>query len=151
MSTFQAEGTITRTYLSLSDLVISPSAGYYIQRDGFGPGEVSFRRSETSSIYVAGTYMTHAVKDQQSASLKIRVQGSNQSDLYTKMETLATAMEQFQFTLRLYINGVLYSYQCDTADYSIGDGGNVQDLWLRSDTQIMNFQIKHKPIMNGFI
>ena len=151
MTTFQAQGTITRTWLSLSDLSIAPSAGYYIQRDGFGPGETSFRKTQVSSIYVAGTYMTHAVKDQQTSTLKIRIQGSNQSDLYTKMDNLAKAMEQFSFILRLYINGVLYQYDCDTANYSVGDAGNVQDLWLRQNTQIMSFEIPHKPISSGFI
>jgi hypothetical protein len=151
MTTFQAEGTVTRTYLSLSNLVIAPSAGYYIQRDGFGPGEVIHRKNQVSSIYLAGSYQTHAVKDQQTTTLKVRVQGSDQSQLYTRMETLAVAMEQFNFTLKLYINGVAYQYDCDTADYSVGDTGNVQDLWLRSDTQIMTFQIPHKPIVSGFI
>jgi hypothetical protein len=151
MTTFQAEGLISRTFLSLSNLVVAPSAGYYIQRDGFGPGETSFRKSEASSIYLAGTYLTHAVKDQQVSTLKIRVVGSSQGQLYTRMEDLAKAMEQFNFTLKLYINGVLYQYDCDASDYSIGDSGNVQDLWLRSDTQIMTFQIPHKPLSSGFI
>jgi hypothetical protein len=94
---------------------------------------------------------THAVKDQQVSTLKIRVVGSSQGQLYTRMEDLAKAMEQFNFTLKLYINGVLYQYDCDASDYSIGDSGNVQDLWLRSDTQIMTFQIPHKPLSSGFI
>lgn len=151
MTQFQAEGTITRTWLSLSNLVVAPSAGYYIQRDGFGPGEMSFRRNQVESPYVAGKYQTHAVKDQQTTTLKIRVTGTSQSVLYTRMTDLAKAMEQFSFTLRLYINGVLFQYECDAADYSVGDGGNVQDLWLRSDTQLMAFQIQHKPIVSGFI
>lgn len=151
MSTFQTEGTITRTFLSLADLVVAPSAGYYIQRDSFGPGDTSFRRTETSSLYLAGTYLTHAVKDQQKSEMKVRVQGSNQSDLYSKMNALAKAMEQFSFTMKIYINGILYQFQCDASDYTVGDGGNVQDLWLRSNTQIMSFQIPHKPISSGFI
>lgn len=151
MTTFQAEGTITRTWLSTSNLVLAASTGYYIQRDGFGPGEVTFRKNEAESPYVAGKYLTHAVKDQQTSTLKVRVLGTSQSVLYTRMEALAEAVEQFSFTLTLTINGTLFQYECDASDYSVGDSGSVQDLWLRSDTQIMTIQIPHKPKAAGFI
>ena len=151
MATFTAEGNITRTWLSLSDLTIAASAGYYIQRDGFGPGETSFRRSEAESIYVNGKYMTHAVKDQQTSTLKIRVVGATQTELYSRMDTLAKAMEQFSFTLDITIGDKTFSYECDAADYAIGDGGQVQDIWARSSTQMMTFDVPHKPTANGFV
>lgn len=135
----------------MSNLVIAPSAGYYIQRNGFGPGEVSHRRVQAESPYVAGKMLVHSVKDQQTGTLKIRVEGSSQSQLYSRMETLAEAFEQFSYTLSLYINGVLYSYQCDAADYAVGDNGQIDDLFLRSNMQMMTFQVAHKPIVSGFI
>jgi hypothetical protein len=151
MSDFQSEGTITRSWLSLADLAVAPSSGYYIQRGGFGPGEVSFRKTSATSPYVSGQTLTHAVKDQQTLTFKVRVVGSSQGQLLSRMEELAAAMEQFSFTMRFWINGVLYQYECDASDYAVGDGGQVEDLWLRSNTQLMSFNVPHKPVASGFV
>lgn len=151
MATFQANGYITRTSLGQGNLVIDEAGGYYIQRDGFGPGEVSHRRSYVESPYMNGGYLTHSVKDQMHSTLKIRVQGSNSPDLVNKMEAICTAFEQFSYTLSVTINGQAYTYSCDAADYTIGDGGNLQDLWLRSNTQIVTFDVPHLPPDQGVL
>ena len=149
--TLTTEGSITRTELSLSPLAITPAGGYYIQRSGFGPGETLWRRAEAESPYVRGKYQTHAVKDQETSTLKIRVEDVSEAGVYSRMDTLAKAFEQFSYTLTITIGGQAFVYECDCADYSIGDAGNVDDLWIRSNTQIMTFQIPHKPIDAGFV
>lgn len=150
MTTYQTDGTITRTELSLATLAFTPANGYYIQRNGFGPGEVSHRKTYVESPYVIGQTMVHSVKDLATSSLTVRVQGTSHSDMIDKLETLCEAFEQFNYTLTIIIDGISYVYDCDTADYSIGDGGNVDDLWLRSSTQLVSFDIPHKPKQSGF-
>lgn len=146
----QTDGTISRSELSLSPLAFTPVNGYYIQRNGFGPGEVSSRKTYVQSPYVIGQQLVHSVKDLMTSSLAVRVQGNSHSDMMTKLETLCKAFEQFNYTLTIVINGVSYVYSCDTADYSIGDNGQLDDMWLRSDTQIVTFDVPHKPKQAGF-
>lgn len=150
MANIQTDGLITRTELGLGNLAFTPANGYYIARSGFGPGEVTNRTSYVQSPYVIGQTLVHAVKDMQTSTLQVRVKGSSQSDMYTKMTTLCTAFEQFSYNLTIIINGVSFTYACDVANYTVGDGGNLDDLWLRSDTQMLAFEIPHKPKQVGF-
>lgn len=150
MADMQVDGVITRTELALSNLAFNSTNGYYVARDGFGPGEVSHRTTYAQSPYVIGQTMTHAVKDLQTSTLKVRVKGDTQAEMYTRLETLCEAFEQFNYTLTLIINGETFTYDCDTANYSVGNGGDLEDLWLRSNTQMVAFEIPHKPKQVGF-
>lgn len=145
------QGFITRDELSLADLSLTNADGFFIQRDGFGPGDTSFRRVYAQSPFVQGQYQVHATKDMMNSNLTIRVEGDDNTDLWAKIDALTTAFEQFRYTLVLNINGHTFSYLCDTADYSVGEGGNVQDLWLRSDTQLVTFSIPHFPPVAGAV
>lgn len=146
----QTDGTISRTELALSPLAFTPANGYFIQRNGFGPGEVSNRKTYVQSPYVIGQQLVHVVKDLATSSLTVRVQGSSHSDMIDKLEVLCEAFEQFNYTLTIVIDGISYVYDCDTADYAIGDGGQLDDMWLRSDTQLVTFDVPHKPKQVGF-
>lgn len=146
----QTDGLITRSELALSPLAFTPANGYFIQRDSFGPGESSNRTTYVESPYVIGKTMTHAVKDHQTLSLTVRVQGTDHADMISKMTTLCEAFEQFNYTLTVVIDGISYTYDCDTADYSVGDSGNLKDLWIRSATQLVAFDVPHKPKQSGF-
>lgn len=146
----QTDGIITRAELSLANFAFGPANGYYIQRGGFGPGEVSHRTTYAESPYVIGKTLTHAVKDLMTSTLIIRVEGTDHSDMMDKTEELCEAFEQFAYTLTIIIDGESYTYACDTADYSIGDGGQLDDLWLRSATQLVSFEVPHKPKQVGF-
>lgn len=150
MAEMQTDGIITRTELALANLAFSPVNGYYIARDGWGPGEVTHRTTYVSSPYVIGQTQVHAVKDLQTSVLRVRVKGDTQTELYTRLEALCEAFEQFSYTLTIIINGVTYTYACNTANYSVGDGGNLEDLWLRSNTQMVTFEVPHTPKQSGF-
>lgn len=145
------QGYITRTELALPNLSLTNAEGYYVQRNGFGPGDVSFRRVYAQSPFVQGQFQVHAVKDLQHTTMKIRVEGVDNDDMWDKIQALTTAVEQFRFTLVFNINGQVFSYTCDTADYAIGDGGEVDDLWLRSDTQLVTLDIPHFPAVAGVL
>lgn len=147
---FDATAVVDRTELGLSPLVLSPETGYYIQRDGFGPGEVSFRQDYAQSPFVQGKTLVHSVKDHQTSVLIVRVEGESKTQLYQRMSDLAEAFEQFNYDLTVTLDGVDFSYECDAASYTVGSGGNMQDMWLRSNTQLMAFDIPHRPKVAGF-
>lgn len=150
MANIQTDGVITRTELALSNLAFTPVNGYYIQRNGFGPGEVGNRSTFVESPYVIGKIQTHVVKDLQTSTLTIRVEGDDQEDLFDKMTELCEAFEQFNYTLTIIINGTTFTYSCYTADYAVGEGGQLDDLMLRSNMQMITFDIPHQPKQSGF-
>lgn len=150
MTDMQTDGIITRGELALTDLAFSPANGYYIARDGWGPGEVVHRTEYVASPYVIGQTLVHSVKDLQTSVLRVRVKGDTQAEMYTRLEALCEAFEQFSYDLTIIVNGVTYSYECNTANYSVGQGGNLEDLWLRSNTQMVSFEVPHKPKQQGF-
>lgn len=153
--TMTAEGSITRTELSLSPLTFGTSnigsegAGIYIAREGWGPGDQSQRRQTAQSLYTRGRVLVHAVQDVQTSILKLRVKGSSQADLYTRMNELTAAFSQFSYTLSININHKTWTYLCEMADYSFGNGGNVDDLMARSSTQYLTLTIPHSPVDTG--
>lgn len=146
MAEFEATGSVTRTELNLGPLAITPEDGYYIQRDGFGPGERTWRRISAESPYVHGSFLTHAVIDQEISTLKIRVAGTTELQMTQRINALIAALTQFSYTLTIDIGETFhYVLSCEPADYTIGDGGSVQDMWLRNRTQILTFDIPHRP------
>ena len=151
MNTMTAEGQITRDELSLPILdfgtldLDADGAGVYIARDGWNIGENSYRRITAESPYINGRTLVHRVADTQTSTLKLRIKGSSQADLYDRMNELAIAFSQFSYTLTINVNGRKWSFLCETADMSAGDGGSVNDLMLRSNIQYLNFTIPHTP------
>lgn len=150
MALMQTDGVITRTELALSDLAFTPANGYFIARDSWGPGEVSHRSTYVSSPYVIGQTLVHSVKDLQTSTLRVRVEGADQDEMYERLDALCVAFEQFSYELTIVINGEAYTYACNTANYSVGDDGNLQDLWLRSNMQVVTFEVPHTPKQSGF-
>lgn len=142
--------TISRDLMSLDPLELTPEGGYFIQRDGFGPGEISWRRNRAQSPFVMGQVLVHAVKDLQISTLKVRVEADTESELYFRMSRMCQAFDQFRYELVVQISSGIYTYQCEAADYSIGDNGNIQDLNLRSLTQTVTFSIPHAPKPTNF-
>lgn len=150
-----AEGNVTRTLLSLPPLHFgngNPSATYNIQisRNGWGPGEASMRRITAQSPYYKGRYLVRAVEDHQTSILNLRVKGEDQENLYAAINELVAAFTQQSYDLTLNINGNIWVYEnCEPADYVLGDGGQIDDLMARSNTQNLSFSIPHFPVDSG--
>lgn len=150
MRTMTAEGSVTRTELALSNLEFGTltqdgASGFYIVRNGFGPGSVSKRRITAESIFYPGRTLVHATPDVQTSILKIRVKGETQQDLYNRVAEVTAAFDQFSYSLTVNINGTYWEYECETADWTLGQDGAVDDIMLRSNTQFVTFTIPHAP------
>lgn len=142
MPEFQIQVTISR---SPSNLVMNATNGYYIARDGIGPGEQTWRRNTVESTFVSGRVLTHAVRDTANISLAVRVTSDTPANLHTKINAMTQAFSQFSYTMTVLIDGVQYTWNCEPADWAIGDGGNFQDLHLRSNTQYVRLSIPRRP------
>ncbi len=132
----------TRTELSEANLEISIDNGYYVIRDGMGPGAIQYRRITAESPFVAGRVPVHIVPDTITLMPYIRVRGSSLSDLADKVVDLTNAFTQFQYTLSFAIEGEFAAeYRCEAADYTVGNGGQFEDLKLRSFLQDVQFDV----------
>ncbi len=134
--------TVSRTELSLSPLSISAANGYYVKKDGIGKGDVKYRRITADSPFVRGRVPVHIVPDVITLNPTIRVNASTIADFDNKLTTLTNAFTQFQYTVVYNLSGSLNSsFLCETADYTIGNGGNYDSNMLRSFVQEVTFQI----------
>lgn len=140
--TLDIELTITRTELSLADLVIGPANGYSIIKEGVGPGQQSWRKLTTSSPWIGGTQLIHAVKESPQMPVNIRVTGTSHANLWSRMATLTNAFSQFEYDLIFEIEGVTFTWEkCQPADYSIGQSGAIDGLMIRSLKQEVRFLV----------
>lgn len=147
MPGFSVEVTISRE--GDTDLVLSCDTGYNIARNGIGPGAVSWRRITVQSPFVSGRTLVHAIRDVGEVPIKLRVVGDDAEDVHEKINALLQAVSQFSYTITVDIDGVVYSWEAEPADWSVGEGGSWQDLHLRSNTQDVSLSIPVNPNVVG--
>lgn len=145
MADLTITGSVTRTELALADLALNDDT-YKIIRGSWGPGEVVWRRQAVSSPYVDGSFLVNATRDQVTTPLGIRVTGSSRTDCMNKVGTLCRAFEQFSYELTITVDGTDFTYTCDPADYSWGEGGALQTFHIKAYKQEVNFMIPRSPI-----
>lgn len=110
---------VSRSELSLADLNIDDDVNYRLGAN-IDYGTVSWRRETVQSPYFAGRVPVHEVKDAVESKLVVYVLGSSHAVLNTNIQTLIEAVtEQYRWELKLTIEGVLHSWDCERADYQI--------------------------------
>jgi hypothetical protein len=145
MADLAVDGSVTRTELALADLDLQQSGVYEIL-PGTGPGAMVWRREVARSPMVHGEVLVGAVKDVEIAQLRIRVTGTTASQLWSRVGDLTAAFEQFQYDLSLVIGGVTFTWVCQCADWTSGDGGEFQKFHLMSHQTDVTFQIPRHPV-----
>jgi hypothetical protein len=137
--------TIGRASLGLGNLFLNDETGWNFDRNGINPGPRSLRRTTVETPYIKGRTLVHAVPDVQIATLKLYVTGANTNEIVSKINTLQTAVTQFQYLMAVEIDGFTWIWNCEPADITVGDGGAYEDLWLRSGIQRVTLDIPRKP------
>jgi len=119
---------------------------YSLVRGGIGPGGLTWRKTTVTSPFVSGRVVVHEVKDAVPDTLKVRVRGSTTDWLDYYIYQLTQYFESFNFRLTLNVDGVVHSWNCESADWAVGDAGAYQDMELRSHTQIVTASFMRDPI-----
>lgn len=145
MANLDITGHVTRPELALPDLSLNTDR-YKIIAEGLGPGVVVWDRKYATSPFVHGRYLTNAKKQQGTNILAVRVTGSDKNVVQTHLETLTNAFEQFEYELTTIVEGVTYTYACEPADYTIGNGGAWQRFHLMAYKQEVVFEIPRMPV-----
>lgn len=136
---------ITRTLLSLSPLVLEdPTNGYSVFK--LGPGDASWRNETVESAYAHGHTLVSAVKDIQRAPLGVRVRGSSASQLDSRLDTLLDAFSQFVYYVGVITDGVTKVWQCDPADWTIGEAGEFNKYHMMAKIYEVSLIIPRQPV-----
>lgn len=149
MSTLDITGYVTRTELGSGNLDLNTDTYKIIT---WGPGEVQWERQTVGTPFFSGRYLVNARKVQMESLLGIRVTGLSKAHAQTELGALLAAFEQFEYELSITIEGVEHRYACEPADYSIGEGGQIQKFHLMSYKQEVTFTIPRmpKPVAGAF-
>jgi hypothetical protein len=92
---------------------------YIVTADSFANSQTTWRRTQVQGPYVAGKFTVSAVPDQVTEQIGIYVLGTSQADLQQNLADLIDAISQPFFQLMWSMDEAVYSWDCDTADYSI--------------------------------
>lgn len=117
-----------------------------IMQGGWGPGSVVWRRQAISSVFAHGRYLTSAQKEQVISPLGVRTYGADEDGCLAAVGTLVAAFEQFSYELTMTIGATTFTWECEPADYMVGDSGAIQKFHLMSFQQETMFDIPHFPI-----
>ncbi len=139
---------VSRTSLALADLQLSQAGKYYLPDGTFGGGETAQRRTTSDSPQVKGSYSSSLVEGARSGNISVHVV-STLALLQTEIQTVIDAMSQFRYTLTWTFDGLTGVWQCEKADWALGESGTLDVKFLQINTQIIHFTVPHNRI-SGF-
>jgi hypothetical protein len=137
---------ITRTDLSLADLQLWSPPNSFVVGDTFGPGAQVLRRETVTSPFVRGRFVIAATADSQDSQILLQICGSSGSDLSTRVGVVLDAFGQLSYTLTWNFDGITSAYFCEAADYTIGEGGRIEDIDMVFHTVPILLTIPHDPL-----
>jgi len=114
--------TVTRANLDppLAVLDLNDEINYTLGRQ-LDVGSVSWRREVVTSPFVHGRFPIHEVKDAAESRLMVYTQGADHAGLKANIEQLLQAFtEQYDYELRIQVEGQDYHWRCERADYQVG-------------------------------
>lgn len=100
--------TITRSALSLPDLVITdtPGGDFWIPEDGFTEPEFAWRITYApDSRYISGKEKLAAARDASSLPVTINAYGADAATLRANMNALVNALGQWSYDTTLTVDG----------------------------------------------
>jgi hypothetical protein len=86
------------------------------------------------------------VKDSVGSTVSVRVRAPSYDWMDYYIQQLVETFEQLSYVLTFTINGVTHQWNCEAADWALGNGGQLQDLEAMSWTQVVKFSIQRNPV-----
>lgn len=135
-----------RSSLSLADLQLWDPPNLIVAGDSFGPGPQTLRRTTISSPFVRGRFPIDVVADTQDAPMTLQVLGSTGADLSSRVGVVLAAFSQWSYTLAYNFDGIIGSWQCEAADYTVGEAGRFEDIDTVFHAVQILLTIPHDPL-----
>lgn len=139
---------VSRTSLGLADLQLSEPNRFYIPDGTFSAGQISQSRKTFESPQVKGRYASSIVESSKTGNVSVHVT-STLAALQNDIQEVIDAMTQFRYMLVWQFNGLSGTWQCEKADWALGQAGVVDAKFLELNTQIIHFTVPHNRI-SGF-
>jgi hypothetical protein len=139
---------VTRKELGLPDLQLEQKNKYYIPDGTFSAGETGHRRVTSDSPMVKGRYPSSVVESERVANIGVHVI-STEANLQADSQVVIDAMSQFRYLLSWQWDGLSGVWQCEAADWAVGQAGVLDQRFLELHTQIIYFTVTHNRI-SGF-
>lgn len=140
---------VNRVGLGLDNLQLWEQGKFYLPDGTFGGGETTQRRGTSESPMVKGRYAYSIVEGQRQGVLAVHVVAPDVSALQARVQEVVTALTQFRFTLAWQWNGLSGTWQCEAADWALGQSGVLDEEWLAGDQQAVFFTVPHRRV-SGF-
>lgn len=139
---------VSRTSLGLTELQLSQKDRFYLPDGSFSTGETSQSRKTSESPQVRGRYPSSIVEGSRTGNISVHVI-AQEATLQNEIQLVIDAMTQFKYILAWAFDGIGGTWQCEKADWSLGEGGVLHVKFLQIYTQIIHFTVPHNRI-SGF-
>jgi hypothetical protein len=139
---------VSRTSLGLDDLQLSESGRLYLPDGTFSTGETGQTRVTSESPQVKGRYPSSIVEGSRSGNISVHVI-SDLDNLQDDVQEVIDAMTQFRYMLVWQFDGLGGTWQCEKADWALGEAGVLDVKFLQLNTQIVHFVVPHNRV-SGF-
>lgn len=139
---------VARTQLGLGNLQLSQQGLYYLPDGTFGGGETAQSRVTSEGPQVKGRYPSSIVEGSRTGNMSVHVL-STLAQIQADVKVVIDAMTQFRYMLVWQFDGLSGTWQCETADWALGESGTIDSGFLQVNTQIVHFTIPHNRI-SGF-
>ncbi len=135
---------VTRTELALAALQLETPN--YCRVVEHGPGTLQFRTTWVESPFAHGKYPTASVKELTRMPLRVRILGTTQAELSTRLDELYDCFSQFTYELTVSLNGTVHKWTCWSADITPGESGVFNKVFLHNFWQDVVLDIPRHPI-----
>ena len=111
--------TVSRAPLGLAPLEIGGGDGRFYLAAQFLGGAVQWNRQKVSSPFVDGEVTTQRSRQNVSETIGVEIRADTHLHLQAYTRELLTAFTQDSFTLTINVEGAVYAYACEAADYQL--------------------------------
>jgi hypothetical protein len=108
---------VNRDALALTPLDIAQPP-YYLAASPFLSSQVSWDRQTVSSRWIDGEVTTSRKRGMVMETIAVEVVATDMATLQDYMQTLIEALCQDTYTMTITVDGTLWVYNCEAADYT---------------------------------
>ncbi len=135
---------VTRDELALADLQLETPG--YCRVVEHGPGTLQWRTTWVESPFAHGKYPTASVKELVKMPLRVRILGTTQAEMSSRLDELYEAFSQFTYEIAVSLDGTVHRWTCWTADITPGESGVFNKVFLHHAWQDVVLDIPRHPI-----
>ena len=92
--------------------------GYALAADSFATAAVSHRKSEISSEWLEGTFVTRSVRENITETVAVYVTGDSPHQLRTRLSALTDGFDQLQYKMTVRFGNAEETWSCWVSDYT---------------------------------